>query len=172
MRCGPSRPTLFALPAAAQLLLLVCANIANLLFARGLERRGELALREALGASRSHIVAQLVVEALPFATLNLVAGLCLAWWNFSALIARIPFGLPRRNEMRLDLPALLFGLLVAFAARLFFALAPALRTPARQLTTQLGSSSRSVSGTDRGLRDLLVGQFAVARPCSPAPACY
>jgi len=158
------RPTLLALLAAGGLLMLIaCANVANLLLARGFHRRREIALRQVLGAGRRRVVRQLVVENLPLGLLSAVAGIALAQWSFSGLLAMVPFSIPRRAEISMDLSALLFGLLVSLAAALFFALAPALQTPALQLTTQLNDAGRTASGKGGTLRTALVaGQFALA----------
>jgi putative ABC transport system permease protein len=158
------RPTLLALLAAGGLLILIaCANVANLLLARGVERRREIAVRQALGASRGRIVRQLLVENLPLALLSAAAGLALACWSFSGLLATVPFSIPRRAEIAIAWPALVFGLLVSLAAGILFALAPALQTPAGQLTTRLSAGGRTGSSKDGALRHaLVVGQFALA----------
>lgn len=160
----PVRPALLALLAAGGLLILIaCANIANLLLARNVERRREIALRQMLGASRGRVLRQLAVENLPLALLSAGAGIALAEWSFSGLLAMVPLNIPRRAEISLDSPALLFGLLVSLLAGLLCALAPALQAPAEQLTTQLTNASRTASGRSGVLRHaLVVGQFAVA----------
>jgi len=133
------------------------------MLARGFERRREIAVRQALGAGRGRVVRQLVLENLPLAVLSAAAGIALAEWSFSGLLAMVPFSIPRRAEISMGWPALLFGLLVSLAAGLFFALAPALQTPARQLTTLLNNAGRTASGRDGALRKALVaGQFALA----------
>jgi predicted permease len=158
------RPALLALLAAGGLLILIaCANVANLLLARGFARRREIAVRQALGAGRGRVVRQLVVENLPLALLSAAAGILLAEWSFAGLLAMVPFSIPRRAEISMDSTALLFGLLLSLAAGLFFALAPALHTPAQQLTTQLNNAGRTASGRAGALRRALVaGQFALA----------
>lgn len=160
----PVRPALVALLAAGGLLILIaCANIANLLLARTVERRREIALRQMLGASRGRVLRQLVVENLPLALLSAGAGIALAEWSFSGLLAMVPFNIPRRAEISLDSSALLFGLLVSLAAGVLVALAPALQAPAGQLTAQLTNGSRTASGRRGALRHaLVVTQFAVA----------
>jgi predicted permease len=158
------RPALLALLAAGGLLILIAsANVANLLLARSLGRRREIAVREALGAGRGRVIRQLVAENVPLGLLSAAAGIALAQWSFSGLLAMVPFGIPRRSEIAMEWPALLFGLLVSLAAGLFFAIAPALRAPTRQLTTELNNGSRAASGKDGALRNALVaGQFALA----------
>jgi putative ABC transport system permease protein len=158
------RPALLALLAAGGLLLLIaCANVANLLLARGVARRREIAVRLMLGASRGRVIRQLIIENLPLAALSAAAGMLLAQWSFASLVAAVPFGLPRRAEIAMGWSALSFGLLVSFAGGLFFALAPALHTPRRQLTASLGHGGRTSSGREGALRNVLVaGQFALA----------
>ena len=158
------RPALLALLAAGGLLILItCANIANLLLARNVERRREIALRQMLGASRGRVLRQLVVENVPLVLLSAAAGIALAAWSFSGLLAMVPFSIPRRAEISFDSPALVFGLLASLAAGFLLALAPALQAPARQLTTQIHNASRTASVRSGALRStLVVGQFAVA----------
>ncbi len=158
------RPALLSLLAAGGLLILIaCANVANLLLARGVGRRREIAIRQVMGAGRGRVVRQLVVESVPLVLLSAVAGLALAHWSFSGLVAMVPFSIPRRAEISVGTPALIFGLLVSCAAGLLFAFAPALQTSTRHLTNELTAASRTVSSRDGGLRKALVaGQFALA----------
>jgi predicted permease len=159
-----ARPALLLLLAAGGLLILIaCANVANLLLARGVGRRREIAVRQMLGAGRGRVVRQLIVENLPLALLSALAGIALAQWSFSGLLAMVPFSIPRRAEIAMDGSARMFGLLVSLVAGLLFALAPALQTPALQLTTQLNNAGRAASGRDGAVRQALVaGQFALA----------
>ena len=158
------RPALLLLLAAGGLLLLIgCANVANLLLARGLERRREIAVRQVLGAGRGRIVCQMVVESLPLSLSSAIAGIVLAQWSFSTLLAMVPFGIPRRGDIAMDAGTLIFGVGVSLVAGLFFAIAPALQSPGRQLTTQLTNAGRTASGRDGALRTTLVAaQFALA----------
>jgi putative ABC transport system permease protein len=158
------RPALLALLAAGGLLLLIaCANVANLLLARGVARRREIAVRLMLGASRARVIRQLVVENLPIAALSAATGILLARWSFSSLVAAVPFSLPRRAEIAMGWPALSFGLGVAFIGGLLFALLPALQAPGRRLTGSLGQGARTTSRREGVLRHALVaGQFALA----------
>jgi predicted permease len=158
------RPALLALMAAGGLLVAIaCANVANLLLARGVARRREIAVRQALGAGRARIVRQLIAENLPLALLSAAAGIALAQWSFSSLLAMVPFSIPRRAQISLDSSALSFAVLVSLAAGFLFALAPVLQTRARALTAMLRHAGRTASGRDGALRNMLVaGQFALA----------
>ena len=94
------RPALLSLLAAGGLLILIaCANVANLLLARGVGRRREIAIRQVMGAGRGRVVRQLVVESVPLVLLSAVAGLALAHWSFTGLVAMVPFSIPRRAEI-------------------------------------------------------------------------
>jgi putative ABC transport system permease protein len=159
-----ARPALMALLAAGALLLLIaCANVANLLVARGLGRRREIAVRGALGAGRGRIVRQLLAESVPLVVLSAAAGITVAHWSFTGLLAMVPFGIPRRAEIAMDASTVAFGILVAVAAGVCCAVAPALHTPTRRLAASLASSGRTAPGGDGTLRHALVAwQFALA----------
>jgi len=148
--------------AVALLLLIVCANIANLLLARGSARRREVALRTALGASRVRIVRQLILENAPMALLGGLLGTGFAVWSFSSLLALIPRGIPRRAEIAIDPTALAFGVMLALLCGLIFAIAPAIRTTTEG-TASLRSGASAVAGGDRNTGQVLVaGQLALA----------
>jgi predicted permease len=112
---GPFKKTLLTLSAAVGLLLLIaCANVANMLLARSTARDREMAIRAALGASRWRVVRQLLVESLMLGAGGAVLGCLLAWGGIRALVALIPDGaIPREAEIGLDVPVLLFSLALA-----------------------------------------------------------
>jgi predicted permease len=121
-----SRATLWLLlGAVAFVLLIACANIANLQLARAASRKRDAAIRAALGASPGRLAAELLVENLVLALLGGVLGVLLAWWGTQALQAWLADFLPRINPVDVNLPVLGFGVLLAVAAGLGFGLAPA-----------------------------------------------
>src|SRR5574340_210407 len=157
---GSFRATLYTLAAAVGLLLLIaCANVANMLLARATAREKEMAIRSAMGAGRWVLVRQLLVESLLLALAGAAAGCFLAWAGLKALVMAIPEGIiPREADIRLNLPVLLFTLCVAVVTALLFGLAPALEAARRNLVEPLKDSGRGVSGGFRRgrLRNTLV----------------
>jgi putative ABC transport system permease protein len=124
---GASDKTLWLLLGAVGLLLLIaCANVANLLLARAIGRRKELALRAAIGASRLRLIRQMVTESLVLAAAGGTAGLILAIWAIDGLKRLGVDRIPRIDEVSLDVPVLLFAFVVATFCGLLFSTAPAL----------------------------------------------
>ena len=123
---GQARPALLmAMGAVVALLLLACANVANLLLARGEHRSREIAVRRALGAGRGQLVRQLVVENLVLASLSGGFGICIGW-GMVALVKRLdPGQIPRLAEVSMSAPALLFAGGLILATSLIFGIAPA-----------------------------------------------
>jgi putative ABC transport system permease protein len=156
---GGIRPVLFLLSAAvACLLLIACANVANLLLARAEGRQREMAVRAAIGAGPRRLVAQLFTEALVLALLGTAAGLALAFAAARAVRAIDPASLPRLGVVGIDGRALAFTAVVGIATTVLFGLAPMLRASRVPLTDALrdGSISATAGGRRQRLRRLLV----------------
>jgi putative ABC transport system permease protein len=125
---GEVRPTLLALLGAVGFVLLIaCANVANLLVARATARQREMAVRAALGASAWRLARQMITEGVLLGVLGALAGLPLAYGGLRALVLSEPQGLPRLSEIHLDFRVLLFTFIIAVITGILFGLAPALR---------------------------------------------
>jgi len=132
--------TLFG--AVAAVLLIACANVANLVLARFSKRRKEIGIRVSLGARRAHIVAQLLAESVLLALAGAVLGLAFAWASLRVVTRVGADSIPRADEIGLDPTVLAFTLGVALATGLALGLLTALATPMRSLATTVGDSSR------------------------------
>jgi predicted permease len=164
---GPVRPALLLLLAAVGLVLLVaCANVANLLLARGAARVREITVRRALGASARRLATQFLVESALLTTLGAVLGVLLAIQGVSALVALAPANIPRVGAVGVDARVLGVTLCVSALVALAFGLLPTLQARGRDLSASLhGDASRGGSGTkeQRRLRaGFVVAELALA----------
>src|SRR5258707_1958079 len=161
---GSVQPFLIVLLAAVGFLLLIaCANVANLFLARALGRSREFAIRAALGASHVRVIRQLLTESILLAGLGGALGLLLAFWGAKAVLATFPGTLPRANEVSLDSRVLLFTLALSLFTGIVFGLAPALKVSRVDLQEILKESGRGLSGARHQLQGIFVaGEVAMA----------
>jgi putative ABC transport system permease protein len=153
---GDVRPSLLVLLGAVGMLLLIaCANVANLLLARGLERRREFAIRSALGGTRVRILRQVMIENLIIAALSACSGLVIAWRARDLLIAVGAGLIPRVDEVRLDVRVLSFCLTLSIITPFLFGLLPALKL-ANNPADSLKREQRAERSGHGGLRSILV----------------
>jgi predicted permease len=152
------QPTILALMGAVIFLLLIaCANVANLLLVRASLRERELAVRAALGATRWRLAKQMLAEAVLLASLGAAGGLALAWAGIRELLAIAPANLPRMDTIRIDGPVLVFTVLAALVAAAIFGLISAWRASRPDLAIALGGTVRNEGLRGGGfLRKLVV----------------
>ena len=154
---GDVRSTLWLLFGAVTLVLLIaCVNVASLLLARAVSRQRELAMRVALGAGRGRLIRQCLTESSLLGISGGALGTLLAFVGIHPFVSLWPGNLPRIEEVRLDWRVLLFALGASLLCSLFFGLAPALRSPARELERALRGGARSLGGNTRRLHGFFV----------------
>jgi putative ABC transport system permease protein len=154
---GYARRALWLLLAsAAALLLIACANVANLSLARSGERRREFAIRTALGGGASRLFRQLITESLLLGLLGGAAGFLLGNWAMRAMLALGGSYIPRAQEVRLDVPVLLFALATSCITAVLFGVLPARQASRADLNDALKSSSRGATAGRRQARAALV----------------
>lgn len=129
----------------AMVLLIACANVANLLLVRAEGRRQELAIRAALGAGWKRIAGDLLFESVILALMGSLLGLALAYGALRILVAIAPTGIPRINEIGIDLPVLLFTLVITLISSLLFGSIPIFKYVGARLNTSLREGGRSLS---------------------------
>lgn len=155
---GDVRQGLLVLLAAVGCVLLVaCANVAGLLTARGVGRQREIGIRTALGASRGRIVRQLLAESVLLSIAGGLLGLLVAWWGTDGLVALLPPGTPRLDEIRVDGVVAAFAIAVATVTGLVFGLVPAVQTSCGNVIELLRDGGRTAGArASRRLRATLV----------------
>jgi len=158
------RATLLAILGAVTLVLIIaCVNVTNLLLARGVQRRGEFALRAALGAGRGRLVRQLLTESLLLAAMGGLAGIAVAILGLRALLALTPPGLPRIGAIRVDSTVFAFGLGLTTLIGLAFGLIPAVQAARSNPHDEIQSGSHRTAGGHRRTRGaLVVAEVALA----------
>jgi predicted permease len=160
---GDTRTALtVVLGAVALVLLIACANIANLLLARMRERRREIAMRAALGAGRKRIIRQLLVESLVLSIVGGLSGCALAYAATPAMLSLIGDSVPRAANAGVDVRVLSFAVLLSFLAGLIFGIVPAITASKTELVTSLKQGGRTETSHRDWLRSsLVVAQIAL-----------
>jgi len=161
---GAENVLTFLLGAVSFVLLIACANVANLLLAAGAARQKELALRAATGAGRGRLVRQLLTENVVLSLVGCGCGLVLAFWGTRLFALIVPTGFPELlRDVHVDLRVLAFALVVSVASSLVFGLLPALRASRVDLNDVLKEGGRGGSGTrQRGRAALLVAEVGLS----------
>jgi predicted permease len=154
---GPFRTALLTLFAAVGAVVLVaCANIANLMLTRAASRRRDLAVQLALGSSRAQIVRQVLMEAVIVGLSGGIAGVLLSGWGVTALVALTPTDVPRSGEIRVDVAVLTFSLAASALTGVLFGVIPAFASAGVDVRDALQGSSRGVTAGNQRIRGALV----------------
>jgi putative ABC transport system permease protein len=154
---GDVRPALLMLFAAvAMVLLIACANVANLLLVRGAARQHEIAIRAALGAGRLRLVRLLLTESAVLAVAGATCGLIIGWWAMDVLQQLAPADIPRLDEAGFDVTTFAFAFGLALMTALLFGLGPAVQVIRRPVTTLLGARGEAGGARSRWSRSTLL----------------
>lgn len=162
---GSVRSSMYVFLGAVGFLLLIgCANVANLLLARSTSRRRELAVRAALGASRAQLARVVLAESLMIALIGTAAGVAVGWFSTRLVVSLAPHGIPRMQEVGLDARAVGFAAALSVLATLLVGMLPAIRATRLDLRSTIGDGGRGGMGrhTRRLSGALIVGEIALA----------
>jgi putative ABC transport system permease protein len=159
------KPSLLALLGAVGFVLLIaCANVANLLLARSAARQKEIAIRAAMGASRTRVLRQMLTESILLSAIGGIAGLLLSVWLTDVLMSMVPEGAPRLDQVGIDYRVLTFALGISALTGILFGIVPALQASKLDVTSALKEGGRSAEGhlrtSARSL--LLIGEVALS----------
>jgi putative ABC transport system permease protein len=159
------KPSLLALLGAVGFVLLIaCANVANLLLARSAARQKEIAIRAAMGASRTRVLRQMLTESILLSAIGGIAGLLLSIWLTDVLMSIVPEGAPRLDQVGIDYRVLTFALGISALTGILFGIVPALQASKLDVTSALKEGGRSAEGHRRtSARSLLlIGEVALS----------
>jgi putative ABC transport system permease protein len=150
------RNLLVLLSAVGLILLIACANLANLVLTRAMARQKELAIRKALGASRAELIAQMVMESLVLSSIGGVLGLLVAHWGIKAILALKPADILRPEQIHIGIPVLLFTTAASLLAGMLFGIFPALYVSRTEVIAVLKDGARSGRNHPRTMRAALI----------------
>jgi len=162
---GDLRPAVLLLLGAVVLVLLIaCANVANLLLARAADRQKEMALRMAVGGNRGRLIRQLLTESVLLSTLGGVVGIGLGYAGVRGLVASLPAGVPRADEISVNGAVLLFTAVVAVVTGLVFGMAPAWKVSSADMNETLKENGRGTAtpGQHRLRNSLVIAEISLA----------